>query len=125
MSARSLLQVHHHDSSTSFVLCEEPHGIYRKLHQSARGLQESTTINEDTYVLNSRIMSNLLNILICVGMILLNSLMQYFMFIVVINLSSTYDTTVVSIYDLLFMFIIYFWIKIKLKVLIFPSIQKP
>jgi hypothetical protein len=43
----------------------------------------------------------------------------------VIDLSSTFDSSVVSIFNLLFMFIIYFWIKIKLKVLIFQTIQKP
>jgi hypothetical protein len=66
-------------------------------------------------------MSYILNILICIGMILLDSLLKYFMFNVVIDLSSTFDNTVVLIYNLLFMFIIYLWIKIKLKVLIFST----
>jgi hypothetical protein len=70
-------------------------------------------------------MSYILNILICVGMILLDNLLQCFMFIVVIDLSCTFDSTIVSIYNLFFMFIIYFQIKIKLKVLIFSTIQKP
>jgi hypothetical protein len=61
----------------------------------------------------------ILNILICVGMILLDTLLQYFLFIDVIHLSSTFDSTIVLIFNLLFMFKIYFWIKIKLKVLIF------
>jgi hypothetical protein len=69
-------------------------------------------------------MSFILNILICVDMILLDSLLQCFMFIIVIHLSSIFDIVVVSICNLLFMFIIYFWIKIKLKVLIFLTIQK-
>jgi hypothetical protein len=76
------------------------------------------------YVLDSRIMSYILNILICVCMILLDSLLQCFLFIVVIDLSSTFHSIVVSIYNLLFMFIIYLWIKIKLKLLIFITIQK-
>jgi hypothetical protein len=67
-------------------------------------------------------MSYILNILICVGMILLDSLVQCFLFIIMIDLSSTFDNTVVLICNLLF--IIYFWIKIKLKVLIFLTIQK-
>jgi hypothetical protein len=46
------------------------------------------------------------------------------MFIVVIELSSTFDSAVVLIYNLLFMLMIYFLIKIKLKVLLFPIIQK-
>jgi hypothetical protein len=99
----------------------EPHHINRKLYQFMHGLQKSTTIKEDTYVLNSRIMSYILNILIYVDMILLDSLLQCFLFVTVVDLSSTFDSTVVSIYNLLFMFIIYFWIKIQLKVLIFPT----
>jgi hypothetical protein len=43
----------------------------------------------------------------------------------VIDLSSTFDNATVSTYNSLFMFMIYFWIKIKLKVQIFPTIQKP
>jgi hypothetical protein len=58
-------------------------------------------------------------------MILLDSLLNCFMLIAVIDLSSTFDSTIVSIYNLLFMFIIYFWIKIKLKVIILTTIQKP
>jgi hypothetical protein len=48
-------------------------------------------------------------------------LLQCFMLIVVIDLSSTFDSIVVSMYNLLFMFMIYFWIKIKLKVLLFST----
>jgi hypothetical protein len=39
------------------------------------GFQESTTAHEDMYVLNSRIMSYIMNMLICVGMILLDNLL--------------------------------------------------
>jgi hypothetical protein len=49
--------------------------IYRELHQSTRDLQESTAIQEVTYVLNSRIMSYILNMLIYVDMILLDNLL--------------------------------------------------
>jgi hypothetical protein len=79
------------------------------------GLQESTTVKEDTYILNSQIMSYILNILIYVGMILLDSLLQCFLFIVVIDLSSIFDSSVVSICNQLFIFIVYFWI------IIFPA----
>jgi hypothetical protein len=41
-----------------------------------------------------------------------------------IDLSSTFHSTTISICNLLFMFMIYSWIKIKLKVLLFPIIQK-
>jgi hypothetical protein len=70
-------------------------------------------------------MSYILNVLICVEMILLDNLLQCFLFIVVIDLSSTFNITTVLIYKSLFMFMIYVWIKIKLKVLISPTIQKP
>jgi hypothetical protein len=63
--------------------------------------------------------------LICVGMILLDNLLQCFLFIIMIDLSSTFDSTIVLIYNSLFMFMIYFWIKIKLKVLPFLTIQNP
>jgi hypothetical protein len=91
----------------------EPRRIYRELHQSVCGPQESTIVKEDTYILNSQIMSYILNLLICVDIIMLDSLLQCFLFIDVIDLSSTFDAIVGSIYSLLFMFIIYFWIKIK------------
>jgi hypothetical protein len=42
----------------------------------------------------------------------------------VINLSRTCDSIATLIYNALVMFMIYSWIKIKLKVLIFPTIQK-
>jgi hypothetical protein len=47
------------------------------------------------------------------------------MFTIVINLSRTCGTTVTLICNALVMFMIYPWIKIKLKVLIFSIIQKP
>jgi hypothetical protein len=79
------------------------------------GLQESTTVKEDTHILNSQIMSYILNILIYVGIILLDSLLQCFLFIVVIDLSGIFDSSVVSICNQLFIFIVYFWI------IIFPA----
>jgi hypothetical protein len=65
-------------------------------------------------------MSYMLNLVICIGMILLD-LLQCSIYIVVIDLSSTYDSTTVLICNSLFMFMIYFLIKIKLKVLLFPT----
>jgi hypothetical protein len=58
-------------------------------------------------------------------MILLDNLLQYLLFIVVIDLSKIYDSTAILICNALVMFMIYHWIKIKLKMLIFPTIQKP
>jgi hypothetical protein len=70
-------------------------------------------------------MSYIFNMLICVGMILLDNLLQYLLFIVMIDLSKTCTTATSLICYALVMFMIYPWIKIKLKVLIFPTIQKP
>jgi hypothetical protein len=69
-------------------------------------------------------MSFILNMMICVGMIMLD-LLQCLICIVVIDLSNTFDSIVILICNSLVMFMIYFWIKIKLKVLLFPTIQKP
>jgi hypothetical protein len=66
-------------------------------------------------------MSYIFNMLICVGMILLDNLLQYFMFIAIIDLSKTYDTATILIFYALVMFMIYFWIKIKPKALIYLS----
>jgi hypothetical protein len=51
---------------------------------------------------------------------LLHNLLQCLMFIAMIDLSRTCHSIVALV-----MFMIYSWIKIKLKVLIFPTIQKP
>jgi hypothetical protein len=69
--------------------------------------------------------SYILNMLIYVGMILLDNLLQYLLFIAMIDLSKTCGTTASLICNALLMFMIYSWIKIKLKVLICPTIQKP
>jgi hypothetical protein len=70
-------------------------------------------------------MSYIFNILICVGMILLDNLLQCLLFIDVIDLSRSSCSTATLICNALVMFMIYFWIKIKLKVLIFLTFQKP
>jgi hypothetical protein len=125
-----------HDCSIRFskfiITAHLPLRIYHELHQSTCGLQESIAGQEDTYVLNSwimsyiysQIMSYILNMFIYVGMILVDNLLQYFMFIIVIYLSSTLNNTVFLICKSLFTFMIYLWIKIKLKTLTFPTIQK-
>jgi hypothetical protein len=61
--------------------------------------------------------------LIYVGMILLDSLLQYLLFIIMINLTTTCGTAASLICYALVMFMIYSWVKIKLKVLIFPIIK--
>jgi hypothetical protein len=50
-------------------------------------------------------MSYILNMLICVGMILLHTLLQYLLFIDVIDVSRTCDSTVILICNALVMFI--------------------
>jgi hypothetical protein len=70
-------------------------------------------------------MSYIFNMLICVGMILLDNLLQYLLFIAMIDLSRTCGTATNLIYYALVIFMIYSWIKIKLKMLIYLSIQKP
>jgi hypothetical protein len=59
--------------------------------------------------------------LICVGMILLDNLLQCLLFIAMIDLSRTYGIAASLIWYALVMFMIYPWIKIKLKVFIFPA----
>jgi hypothetical protein len=66
-------------------------------------------------------MSYILNMCIYVGMILLDILLQCLLFIAMIDLSRTYGSTATLICNALLMFVIYSWIKIKLKVLIFPT----
>jgi hypothetical protein len=73
----------------------------------------------------SQIMSYIFNMFICVGMILLDNLQQYLLFIAMIDLSITCGTTANLICYALVIFMIYSWIKIKLKVLIFQTIQEP
>jgi hypothetical protein len=73
----------------------------------------------------SQIMSYIFNMLICVGMILLDNLLQCLLFITMIDLSRTCGTAASLIYYVLVMFIIYSQIRIKLKLLNFPTTQKP
>jgi hypothetical protein len=61
------------------------------------------------------------NMLICVGMILLYKLLQCLLFIAMIDLSRTCGTAARLIYYTLVMFMVYPWIKIKLKVLFFQQ----
>jgi hypothetical protein len=58
-------------------------------------------------------------------MILLDNLLQCLLFITMIDLSRTYDSIATLICNALVTFMIYYWIKIKLKVLIYPKIQNP
>jgi hypothetical protein len=70
-------------------------------------------------------MSYLLHMLICICIILLDNQVQYLLFITMIDLSRICDSTVSLFCNALVMFIIYPCIKIKLKLPIFSTIQKP
>jgi hypothetical protein len=125
VTPRSIHQVHHHDSST----------YHRPVHADRRHLQyiiaqtelcllNSTIIEEEetSYVLLSLIMCYMLSLMICcIVMILLDNMLQCLISIVMINLSSTCDYIVVWICNSLVMFMSYFSIKLKLKMLLFPA----
>jgi hypothetical protein len=101
--------------------------LQRKLCQAHRRLHSVIVIMEPqvTYDSCSQIMSYIFNMLICVCMILLDNVVQCLLFIAMIDLSRTYGTAASLICYASVMFMIYPWIKIKLKMLIFLTIQKP
>jgi hypothetical protein len=97
----------------------EGHHIQCKLRQADRHLHLIIIIivvvkePQVTYSSSSQIMSYIFNMFICVGMILLDNLLQCLMFIAAINLSRTYDSIATLICTALVMFMIYSWIKTK------------
>jgi hypothetical protein len=94
-----------------------------ELRQADRHLHPVIVVKElqVTYGSCSQIISYIFNMLIYVGMILLDNLLQCLLFIAMIDLSRTYGTAASLIWYALVMFMIYPWIKIKLKVFIFPT----
>jgi hypothetical protein len=80
-----------------------------KLRQADRRLHLVIIVKEPqvTYGSCSQIMSYIFNMLICVVMILLDNLLQYLLFIAMIDLSGTCGTTVSLICYALVMFMIY------------------
>jgi hypothetical protein len=99
--------------------------LQRELRQADRRLHSIVIVKEPhvTYGSCSQIMSYIFNMLICVGIILLDNLLQYLMFIAMIDLSRTCNIATSLICYALVMFIIYYWIKIKLKMLIYLSVM--
>jgi hypothetical protein len=83
--------------------------LQHELCQADRHLHLIAFIKESqvTYDFSSQIMSYILNMLICVGMILLDNLLQYLLFIVVIYLSRTCGSTASLICNAFVMFMIY------------------
>jgi hypothetical protein len=101
----------------------EGHRLQHELRQADRCLYSIIIVKQPqvTYGFSFQIMSYILNMLICVGMILLYNLLQYLLFITMIDLSRTCCSTASLICNALLMFMIYSWIKIKLKGLIFST----
>jgi hypothetical protein len=97
--------------------------LQRKLRQAECRLHPIIIIKESQvmYDFSSQIMSYILNMLIYVGIILLDNLFQCLLFITMIDLSRTYDSIAILTYNALVMFMIYPWIKIKLKMLLFQQ----
>jgi hypothetical protein len=87
----------------------EGYCLQRELRQIERRLHPIIVVKEPqvTYNFFSQIMSYILNMLICVGLILLDNLLQYLLFIIVIDLSTTYDSTAILICNALVIFMIY------------------
>jgi hypothetical protein len=95
--------------------CTEGHRLQHELRHADRRLHPNVIVKEPqvTYSFSSQIISYILDMFICIGMILLDNLLQCLMFIAVIDLSRTCDTTAILIYNALVMFMIYPWIKIN------------
>jgi hypothetical protein len=87
----------------------EGHRLQRELHQTDRCLHSIIIVKESqvAYSSCSQIMSYIFNMLICVGMILLYNLLQWLLFIAMIDLSRTCDTATSLICYALVMFMIY------------------
>jgi hypothetical protein len=83
--------------------------LQRELHQSDHRLHPVVIVREPqvTYGSCSQIMSYLFIMLICVGMILLDNLLQCFLFIAMIDLSRTCGAATSLICYALVMFMIY------------------
>jgi hypothetical protein len=101
--------------------------LQRELRQADHHLHLIVVIKEPqvTYGFSSQIISYILNMLICVGMILLDNLLQCLVLIAMIDPSRTCGSTASLNYNALVRFMIYPSIRIKLKVLIFLTSQKP
>jgi hypothetical protein len=99
----------------------DDHRLQRELCQDDRRLHPVVIVKEPQVLYGScsQIMSYIFNMLICVGMILLDNLLQCFLFIAMIDLSRTCGTATSLICYALAIFMIYSWIKIKPKVLIY------
>jgi hypothetical protein len=89
--------------------CAEGRRLQRELHQADRCLHPVVIVKElqVTYGSCSQIMFYIFNMLICVGMILLDNLLQCFLFNAMIDLYRTYGTAISLICFSLVIFMIY------------------
>jgi hypothetical protein len=87
----------------------ESRRIQRELRQADHHLHPIVIVKKThiMYDLSSQIMSYILNMLICIDMILLDILLKCLLFIAMIDICRTYDSTAILIYNALVMFIIY------------------
>jgi hypothetical protein len=99
------------------------HRLQCELCQVESHLQQIIIIKEPQIMYGScsQIMAYIFYMLIRIGMILLDIVLQYLLFITMIDLSKTCDIVASLICYALVMFMIYPWIKIKLKVLFFQQ----
>jgi hypothetical protein len=99
--------------------------LQHKLCQANHHLDLIVVIKEPqvTYDYCFQIISYILNMLICADMILLDILLQCLLFIAMIDILKICDSSASLICYVLVIFIIYPWIKIKLKILIFPGVK--
>jgi hypothetical protein len=90
-------------------MCTKGRRLQRELRQAEHRLQPIVVIKEPqvTYGYCSQIMSYIFYMLIYVSMILLDSLIQYLLFIAMIDLSRIYGTTASLICYALVIFMIY------------------
>jgi hypothetical protein len=109
MTARLFLQVLHHDSSTSLSDARRGSLSSTRTPSADHHLHPIVIVKELQVMYNffSQIMSYILNMLVCVCMILLDNLLQCLLFIAMIDLSRTCDSTVILICNVLVMFMIY------------------
>jgi hypothetical protein len=75
-------------------MCAEDRRLQHELRQADHRLHLIIVVKEQqvTYGLCSKIMSYIFNMLICVGMILLDNLLQCLLFIAMVDLSRTCDS---------------------------------
>ena len=86
--------------------------------------QAPIVVRKETYDLSSQTMSSILAIVIYLAMIVVDSVVDAMMFYTCVDLSRSCVDLSKSIYNLLVIVMIYLWIKSKLKVLIYLTIQK-